>query len=161
VKVLAVLYDTREEAAEALESVAVLELPLEDIAVVERRGDGRVHVVQTRDVGAVGGGLRGGIAGALVAFAAGLPLAAPAGAALGALIAGAGDRGIDNAFMRAVGANLDAGGACLIVLCADGAARAVSEHLAAPEAHAYEIPAEAQELLRARARARRGRRPSG
>ena len=153
-KVLAVLFDDAVAAESGLEAVKGARVDLEDLALVERRSSGRVHVTQTRDVGATGGGLRGSLVGGVLALAAGLPLAAPAGLALGALIAGAGDRGIDNGLLRAVGRQLEAGGACLIALGDAEAVASVAGLLDAAPTRMFNVPAEAQELLRERARLR-------
>lgn len=156
-KVLAVLFDDAVAAEAGLQAVRGAPVELEDLALVERRDDGRVHVTQTRDVGAPGGGVRGGLVGGVLALAAGVPLAAPAGLALGALIAGAGDRGIDNGLLRAVGRQLEAGGACLVALGDPEAVASVAGLLDAAPTRMFTVPAEAQELLRERARVRRHR----
>lgn len=154
-KLLAVLFDDTAAATAGLESVQRARVDLEDLALVEHRSsDGRVHVTQTRDVGAPGGGIRGGLVGGVLALAAGVPLAAPAGLALGALIAGAGDRGIDNGLLRAVGRQLEGGGACLVALGDAEAVATVAVLLDAAPTRMFTVPAEAQELLRERARVR-------
>src|ERR1043165_4368337 len=91
-------------------------IKLEDAVVVERREDGKVKLRQTNSttaIGATGGVLWGGLIG-LLFFAPllGMAVGAAAGAAGGAMT----DTGIDDNFMKQLGAELQPGGAALVVL---------------------------------------------
>jgi uncharacterized membrane protein len=90
-------------------------IELEDCVIVERRPEGKIklHQPSLAGVGAAGGALWGGLIG-LIFFMPlfGMALGAAAGAASGALS----DTGVDDAFMKQLGANLPEGGAALILL---------------------------------------------
>jgi uncharacterized membrane protein len=91
------------------------QIEVEDVVVVERRGDGKVklHQPSLAGLGAAGGALWGGLIG-LIFFMPlfGMALGAAAGAAGGALS----DTGVDDDFMRRLGSELEPGRAALIVL---------------------------------------------
>jgi uncharacterized membrane protein len=90
-------------------------IELEDLAVVEHRDDGKVklHQASLAGVGAAGGALWGGLIGMLfLAPFLGMAIGAASGAAAGA----SSDAGVDDAFMKELGAKLQPGGAALIVL---------------------------------------------
>jgi uncharacterized membrane protein len=91
-------------------------LELHDAVVVERDADGRVTLRQaykSTGVGAAGGAAWGGIIGIL--FLAPL-LGIAFGAATGAVVGKASDIGVDDDFMKQLGAKLPPGGAALIAL---------------------------------------------
>ena len=90
-------------------------IELEDLALVEHREDGKVklHQASLTGAGAAGGALWGGLIGML--FLAPF-LGAAIGAASGAAAGAASDAGVDDAFMKDLGAKLQPGGAALIVL---------------------------------------------
>lgn len=88
------------------EAVDAGRIHVDDVALVYRTEKGKVKLQQTSDMTAGGGLWRGALWGLVAAVAA--PVAAPAavvagGAGLGAWIAGAGDKGISNAFMKQAG----------------------------------------------------------
>jgi uncharacterized membrane protein len=89
---------------------------LEDAVIVEHRADGKIKLHQamsTAGAGAAGGALWGGLIGLL--FLA--PLFGMAiGAATGAVAGKAADVGVDDNFMKTLGAKLPPGGAALIAL---------------------------------------------
>jgi uncharacterized membrane protein len=89
---------------------------LEDAVVVEHRPDGKIKLHQamsTTGAGAAGGALWGGLIGLL--FLA--PLFGMAvGAASGAIGGKMADVGVNDDFMKTLGARLQSGGAALIVL---------------------------------------------
>ena len=89
---------------------------LEDAVVVEHRADGKIKLHQamsTTGAGAAGGALWGGLIGLL--FLA--PLVGMAiGAATGAMAGKMTDVGVDDNFMKKLGAKLTPGGAALIAL---------------------------------------------
>ncbi|MER6950248.1 DUF1269 domain-containing protein [Nonomuraea sp. NPDC000554] len=91
-------------------------IQLEDVAVVERRPDGKIKLHQTRStvgVGAAGGALWGGLIGLLFFMPLlGMALGAAGGAAGGAMT----DVGVDDSFMRELGTKLAPGTAALFVL---------------------------------------------
>jgi uncharacterized membrane protein len=89
---------------------------LDDAVVVEHRPDGKIKLHQamgTTGAGAAGGALWGGLIGLL--FLAPL-LGMAVGAASGALAGKMADLGVDDDFMKNLGAQLGPGGAALIVL---------------------------------------------
>jgi uncharacterized membrane protein len=89
---------------------------LDDMVVIERRPDGKVKLHQatsTAGVGAAGGALWGGLIGLLfLAPLLGMAVGAAAGGAAGALS----DVGVDDKFMKELGAKLESGGGALVVL---------------------------------------------
>ena len=91
------------------------ELELDDLVIVERRGDGKIklHQPSMAGRGATSGALWGGLIG-LIFFVPlfGMALGAATGAATGALT----DVGVDDKFMKELGAKLKPGGAAVIVL---------------------------------------------
>jgi uncharacterized membrane protein len=94
---------------------------LEDAVVVEHRPDGKIKLHQamsTTGAGAAGGALWGGLIGLI--FLA--PLFGMAvGAASGAIGGKMADVGVNDDFVKNLGARLQAGGAALIVLGSTGA----------------------------------------
>jgi uncharacterized membrane protein len=116
---VAIAYDdlpTAQRVASNLgEAVKAHAIEVEDVVVVERRGDGKVklHQPSLAGLGAAGGALWGGLIG-LIFFMPlfGMALGAAAGAAGGALS----DTGVDDEFMRRLGSELEPGKAALIVL---------------------------------------------
>ena len=104
-------------------------IALEDAVVVERDGEGRVHLRQAINLtaaGAVGGGFWGALVGLL--FLNPL-LGAAVGAGVGTLSGALADLGIDDGFLREIGDTLPAGGAALCVLLRDSTPDRVIERL--------------------------------
>jgi uncharacterized membrane protein len=97
------------------EAVKAHEIELEDLVIVEHRDDGKVklHQPSMAGLGAAGGALWGGLIG-LIFFMPlfGMAIGAAAGAAGGALT----DRGVNDDFMKKLGAELQPGNAALILL---------------------------------------------
>jgi uncharacterized membrane protein len=91
-------------------------LELEDAVVVEHRPDGKIKLHQAMSpagAGAAGGALWGGLIGLIfLAPLFGMAIGAAAGGAAGKLS----DVGIDDDFMKTLGAKLEQGGGALIVL---------------------------------------------
>lgn len=89
---------------------------LEDAVVVEHREDGKIKLHQAMSpagAGAAGGALWGGLIGLLfLAPFVGMAIGAASGAAAGK----ATDVGVDDGFMKDLGAQLPPGGAALLVL---------------------------------------------
>jgi uncharacterized membrane protein len=117
---IAVAYPDKATAQEVLATLARLQkersIELEDAVVVTRDQDGKVKLHQTNKTaaaGATGGALWGGLIG-LIFFAplVGMAVGAAAGGAAGALA----DVGVDDRFLKDLGAKLEPGGAALIVL---------------------------------------------
>jgi uncharacterized membrane protein len=91
-------------------------LTLEDAVVVEHQPDGKIKLNQamsTTGAGAAGGALWGGLIGLI--FLAPL-LGMAVGAATGALAGKASDVGVNDNFMKELGAKMPPGGAALIAL---------------------------------------------
>jgi uncharacterized membrane protein len=91
-------------------------MTLEDAVVVEHRPDGKIKLHQamsTAGAGAAGGALWGGLIGLIfLAPLFGMAIGAASGAAAGALS----DVGVDDNFMKELGARIEPGGAALIAL---------------------------------------------
>src|SRR5262245_18359697 len=117
---VAIAYPDQGTAEEVLGTLARLQkehsIELEDAGVVTRHAEGKVKLHQTNKLaaaGAAGGALWGGLIG-LIFFVPlfGMAIGAATGAAAGALT----DVGVDNNFLKDLGAKLQPGGAALIVL---------------------------------------------
>jgi uncharacterized membrane protein len=116
---VAIAYDSLETAqqvaANAGEAQKSHDIDLDDLVVVERRPDGKVklHQPSLAGVGAAGGALWGGLIG-LIFFVPllGMAVGAASGAAAGALS----DSGVDDKFMKELGAALEPGTAAVIFL---------------------------------------------
>jgi uncharacterized membrane protein len=116
---VAIAYDSVDTAREVAENVVQAQkshlIELDDMVVVERRQDGKVKLHQPSATagGAVGGALWGGLIG-LIFFVPlfGMAIGAATGAAAGALS----DYGVDDDFMKNLGAELQPGAGALILL---------------------------------------------
>lgn len=111
-------------------------ISLEDAVVVERDGNGQVHLRQALNLttaGALGGGFWGSLVGLL--FLNPL-LGAAVGAGIGAASGSLSDLGINDGFMREVGETLPEGTAALFVLLRDSTPDRVIERLRAHAPHA-------------------------
>lgn len=115
--------------AEMIQATKEHLLTLEDAVVVEHRPDGKIKLHQamsTAGAGAAGGALWGGLIGLL--FLA--PLFGMAiGAASGAVAGKVADVGVDDNFMKNLGAKIPPGGAALIALGRAGAPEKVIERV--------------------------------
>ena len=91
-------------------------LQLDDAVVVEHRPDGKIKLhqaVSTTGAGAAGGALWGGLIGLLfLAPLFGMAIGAASGAVMGKVT----DVGVNDKFMKELGAKMPAGGAALIML---------------------------------------------
>ena len=116
---VAIGYDDLATAQEVAGNAAQLqkahELDLDDMVIAERQMDGKVklHQPSAAGAGAVGGALWGGLIG-LIFFMPFLGMAV--GAASGAAFGAASDYGVDNDFMKQLGAELEPGHAAVIML---------------------------------------------
>ena len=116
---IAIAYDdlpTAQRVASNVGEAAKAHLiEIDDVVVVERRGDGKVklHQPSMAGFGAAGGALWGGLIGLLFFVPLfGMAVGAAAGAAGGAMS----DSGVDDDFMKRLGSELEPGKAALIVL---------------------------------------------
>ena len=94
---------------------AAHEIELDDLVIVERRGDGKVklHQPSLAGAGAAGGALWGGLIGLIFLMPLfGMAIGAASGAAAGALA----DTGVDDKFMKELGTQMTPGSAAVIVL---------------------------------------------
>jgi uncharacterized membrane protein len=117
---IAIAYPDRDTAEqvrqELLQATKEHLLRLDDAVVVEHEPDGKIKLHQamsTTGTGAAGGALWGGLIGLL--FLAPL-IGMAAGAAGGAIAGKMSDAGINDNFMKELGAKLPPGGAALIAL---------------------------------------------
>jgi uncharacterized membrane protein len=117
---VAVAFESRGTAEEVMATLGRLQtehaIELEDAVIVTRDDKGKVKLHQSKKLasgGAVGGALWGGLIG-LIFFVPlfGMAIGAATGAATGALT----DVGVDDNFMKDLGAKLQPGGAAVIVL---------------------------------------------
>jgi uncharacterized membrane protein len=117
---IAVAYPDRETAETVRQRLAQLtlehKLELEDAVVVDRDENGKVKLHQAHNPiarGAAGGALWGGLIGMLFLVPLfGMLVGAAAGGTSGAFV----DVGVNDEFMKELGAKLTPGGAALIVL---------------------------------------------
>ena len=118
-ELVAIAYDdvdtARRVASNLGEAVDSHMIELDDLVIVERKGDGKVklHQPSQTGMGATSGAVWGGLIG-LIFFVPlfGMAIGAATGAATGAMA----DVGVDDNFMKDLGAKLQPGGAAVIVL---------------------------------------------
>jgi uncharacterized membrane protein len=120
-KLVAIGYDSVADAEGALATVGRLAkehlVELDDAVIVERKPNGKIKLHQARGsttaAGAAGGALWGGLIGLIFLMPLfGMAIGAASGAAAGSLS----DVGVDDNFMKEVGAHLEEGKAALFVL---------------------------------------------
>jgi uncharacterized membrane protein len=116
---VAIAYDDLDQAQSVMGSLGDLvkehSLTLEDAVIVEHKANGKLklHQPSLAGLGAASGALWGGVIGLLFLVPVfGMAVGAAAGAAGGA----ASDYGVDDNFVKELGAQLPAGGAAVIVL---------------------------------------------
>jgi uncharacterized membrane protein len=105
----------REVASNVGEAQKAHLIELDDLVIVERRNDGKIklHQASMAGIGAAGGAMWGGLIGLLfLAPLVGMAIGAASGAAAGAVS----DAGVDDKFIKDLGAQLESGGAALILL---------------------------------------------
>ena len=115
-------------------------IDLEDACVVEREADGKVHVKQAVNLTALGaaqGGTMGALWGGLVGLLflnplAGMALGAMAGAGAGAISGSLADYGINDDFVKQLGATIPTDSSALFVLI-----KQVTEDKVIPEIEPY------------------------
>jgi uncharacterized membrane protein len=113
------------------EQVKAHNIELEDMVIVERRPDGKVklHQPSMAAVGAAGGALWGGLIGLIFL----MPFLGMAmGAAGGAIGGSMADHGVDDKFMKELGANLQDGNAALVLLVRRISADKIIPHIKIP-----------------------------
>jgi uncharacterized membrane protein len=116
---VAIAYPNLETAREVTRNVGEAQkahlIELDDMVIAEHRGDGKIklHQPSLAGAGAAGGALWGGLIGLifLVPF-----FGMAIGAASGALAGKMTDTGVDDKFMKDLGAKLPPGGAAVIAL---------------------------------------------
>jgi uncharacterized membrane protein len=133
-----------DTADQALNKLAAMQkehlIDLEDACVVVRDHTGQVHLKQALKLvgmGAASGGLSGAMWGSLIGLLflnplAGLLTGAAVGAGAGALSGALVDYGIDDAFIRSLGATIEPGSSALFVLV-----RRVTPDRVLPELHPF------------------------
>lgn len=130
---VAIAYPDAETAeqvrAEMIQATKEHLLALEDAVVVVHQADGKIKLHQAMNLtgaGAAGGALWGGLIGLLfLAPLFGMAIGAATGAVAGKLT----DTGVDDNFIKNLGAKMPAGGAALIALGSAGAPEKVIERL--------------------------------
>lgn len=121
--IVAFSVSSKEMGDEALER---LEGHVKDVAMVYKTDKGKVKLVQTSDLTAGQGIVRGGLIGAVASIIAGplIPVAAAGGVA-GAAYAAIRDKGLSDKVMKLAGKQLEAGGAAVFVLADDEQASSI------------------------------------
>src|SRR3954468_4808533 len=116
---VAIAYDDLDTAQQVVANIGraqdAHELELDDLVIVERRGDDKVklHQPSMAGAGAAGGALWGGLIGLIFLMPLfGMAIGAASGAAGGALT----DAGVDDKFMKSLGEELTPGSAAVIAL---------------------------------------------
>jgi uncharacterized membrane protein len=116
---VAIGYDDLDTAEQVVSNIAKAqtahEIELDDLVIVERRGDGKVklHQPSMAGAGAAGGALWGGLIGLIFLMPLfGMAIGAASGAAAGALT----DAGVDDNFLKELGEELQPGHAAVIAL---------------------------------------------
>jgi len=115
-------YSTEQNAEQALkdiiQSTKIGEIDIEEIALVEKDRDGKIHIKDTADVstgrGAAIGGVIGGVVG-LLAGPAGVVILGGAGALIGGAIT-SGDEGIPDERLVKLGEELEEDTTALVVI---------------------------------------------
>jgi uncharacterized membrane protein len=132
---VAIAYDDLDTAKQVVANIgqaqAAHEIELEDLVVVERRGDGKIklHQPSLAGAGAAGGALWGGLIGLIFL----MPLFGMAiGAATGAAAGAATDAGVDDKFMKELGTQLEPGSAAVIALVREMTVDKVLENIRVP-----------------------------
>lgn len=120
-----------EFVLEALKKAVQQErVALDDLALVCRDDEGKIHIEQTGDVTPGRGARRGALVGALVGLAAPPLLGATAiGAGLGAVWGKFRDRGVDDDLMKRVGEMMAGGESVVFAVGADASIEAVAERV--------------------------------
>jgi uncharacterized membrane protein len=123
---------TAEKVARNLgEQVKAHNIELEDLAIVERKEDGKIklHQANLAGIGAMGGAVWGGLIGLIFL----MPLLGMALGAAGGAVGGAmSDHGVDDAFMKKLGEELTPGKAALIVLISKVSPDKILPHIEVP-----------------------------
>ena len=116
---VAIAYPNLETAREVTRNVGEAQkahlIELDDLVIAEHRHDGKIklHQPSLAGVGAAGGALWGGLIGLIfLAPLFGMAIGAASGAVAGKLS----DTGVDDAFMKELGAKLEPGSAAVIAL---------------------------------------------
>jgi uncharacterized membrane protein len=116
---VAIAYDDLDTAQQVVSNIsraqAAHEIELDDLVIIERRGDGKVklHQPSMAGAGAAGGALWGGLIGLIFLMPLfGMAIGAASGAAAGALT----DAGVDDKFMKELGEQMTPGSAAVIAL---------------------------------------------
>jgi uncharacterized membrane protein len=116
---VAIAYPNLETAREVVQNVGEAQkahlIELDDLVIAEHRNDGKIklHQPSLAGVGAAGGALWGGLIGLIFL----VPLFGMAiGAASGAVAGKLSDSGVDDNFMKDLGAKLEPGSAAVIAL---------------------------------------------
>jgi len=132
---VAIAYDDLDTAQQVVANIGQAhkahDIELEDLVIVERRGDGKVklHQPSLAGAGAAGGALWGGLIGLIFLMPLfGMAIGAASGAAGGALA----DTGVDDKFMKDLGTQLTPGSAAVIALVRQVTMDKVLENIKVP-----------------------------
>ena len=119
---LAITFDGADDAEGALKSIRALEhagkVGLEDTAVVRKDADGKVTFHNEASSGTETGAAIGAVLGGLLFFV--FPVGIAVGAVAGGLVGRAAAPGLDDDFVKEVGADLPPGGSALFLQVKDG-----------------------------------------
>lgn len=152
---IAITYPDLEAGKRARDRVLELRaeelIRLEDIVVLERKQDGKIKLHQATGSPTAGGAITGALFGGLIGVLFFVPLLGMAlGAASGAAAGSAADPGVNDDFMRRLGAGLAPGSAALFLLVTDSTPDKVIPRLAplGGELLTTSLSAEGEERLR-------------
>ncbi len=131
IDVVVAAFDDESAATSAMDQLSKVrragEIELKAMAIVRRDADGRLHIKETNDPGAIRGAVVGGAVGGVIGLLLG-PLAIPAaaaGAAIGALTEKLHDAGIEDAKLERLGEGLRAGVAAVVAMTTADSSAAV------------------------------------
>lgn len=122
IDVVVAAFDDEAAATTAMDRLMQMrregQIELKAMAIVHRDDEGRLHIKETNDPGAVRGAVVGGAVGGVIGLLLG-PLAIPAaaaGAAIGALTEKLHDAGIEDSKLERLGEGLKAGIAAVVAM---------------------------------------------
>jgi uncharacterized membrane protein len=149
---VAIAYPDLETAREVARNVGEAQkahiIQLDDMVIAEHRDNGKIklHQPSMAGAGAAGGALWGGLIGLIfLAPLLGMAIGAASGAAAGAMT----DAGVDDKFMKDLGAKLPVNGAALIVLIRQVNAEKVLAEVKVPgEVIQTSLPSDTEQALR-------------
>jgi uncharacterized membrane protein len=133
-KIIGIKLESRDRAEFVLaalkDAVEAKRVTLEDLALVTKDAEGKLHIEQTKDVTLGKGVKRGALVGALVGLAAPPILAATVvGGGIGAIWGKFRDRGVDDDLMKSVGGMIAEGEAVVFAMGDNASIEAIDQRV--------------------------------